>query len=112
MRFVQSLPKNFRYLEWICIAIHFGMYFNMAGYNLGSLISVYSIYFLLGWIFPSNRPYWLRCSYILIGLTVVVCFRSVGIDIGLFVFFYLSKSYFLLGHLATLIITAITAILF
>ena len=110
MRFVQSLPKNFRYLEWICIAAHFGMYFNMPGYNLGSLISVYSIYFLLGWIFPSNRPYWLRCSYILIGLTVVVSFRSVGIDIGLFVFFYLAKSYFLLGHRTTLIITAFTAI--
>ena len=110
MRFVQSLPKNFRYLEWICIALHFGMYFNMPGYNLGSLISVYSIYFLLGWIFPNNRPYWLRCSYILIGLTVVVSFRSVGIDIGLFVFFYLAKSYFLLGHRTTLIITAFTAI--
>ena len=110
MRFVQSLPKNFRYLEWICIAIHFGMYFNMPGYNNVTLIAVYSIYFLLGWIFPSNRPYWLRCSYILIGLTVVVCFRSVGVDIGLFVFFYLAKSYFLLGHRTTLIITAFTAI--
>lgn len=110
MRFVQSLPKNFRYLEWICIATHFGMYFNMPGYNLGSLISVYSIYFLLGWIFPSNRPYWLRCSYILIALTVVLWFRSVGIDIGLFVFFYLAKSYFLLGQRTTLIITAFTAI--
>lgn len=110
MRFVQSLPKNFRYLEWIYIAAHFGMYFKMPGYNLGSLIAVYSIYFLLGWIFPSNRPYWLRCSYILIGLTVVVSFRSMGIDIGLFVFFYLAKSYFLLGHRTTLIITAFTAI--
>ncbi|MEO0841710.1 MAG: sensor histidine kinase [Cyanobacteria bacterium J06643_5] len=110
MRFKLSLPRNFRYMEWICIAIHFGMYFNMPRYNLGSLISVYSIYFLLGWIFPSNRPYWLRCTYILIGLTVVVSFRSVGIDIGLFVFFYLAKSYFLLGHRTTLIITAFTAI--
>lgn len=110
MRFIQSLPKNFRYLEWIYIAAHFGMYFNMPGYNLGALISVYSIFFILGWIFPNNRAYWLRCSYILITLTVVVCFRSAGIDVGLFIFFYLAKSYFLLGHRSTLIITAFTAI--
>ncbi len=110
MRFVQSLPKNFRYLEWIYIAAHFGMYFNMPGYNLDGLISVYSIFLLLGWIFPSHRPYWQRCSYILIGLTVVVGFRSVGIDVGLFVFFYLAKSYFLLGHRMTVLIAIFTAI--
>ncbi len=40
----------------------------------------------------------------------MVCFRTVGIDVGLFLFFYLAKSYFLLGHRTTLIITAFTAI--
>lgn len=110
MIFTRSLPRNFRYIEWIYITAHFGMCFNIPGYNLQISVAVYTIFFLLGWIFPSNRPYWQRCSYIVIALAIVVGVRILGIDVASFLFSYIAKSYFLLGRRMTITIAALTAI--
>jgi signal transduction histidine kinase len=110
MAFLRSLPRNFRYMEWIYISAHFWMCFNSPGYNLSSLIGVYSILFLLGWLFPDNCPYWQRFIYIVAALTLFVSVRYVGIDVKLFLFFYIAKSYFLLGRWMTITIATIVAI--
>ena len=111
MIFLRSLARNFQYMEWIYITAHFGMCFNSPGYNLSTLVGVYSIFFLLGWLFPCHSPYWQRCSYIVVALTIVVFIRHLGIDIGLFLFFYIAKSYILLGRRITIKIATIVSIL-
>ncbi|MEJ6485622.1 sensor histidine kinase [Nostoc punctiforme UO1] len=110
MIFLRSLPWTFRYLEWIFITVHFGVWLSRAEHNLLTLLGFYGILFVLGWLFPCERPYWQRFSYIALGLTITVFARRVGIDLGLFLFFYISKSYFLLNRRMTIIITAFTAI--
>jgi signal transduction histidine kinase len=89
-------------MEWIYITAHFGMCFNSPEYSLPILIGSYSIFFVLGWLFPWNRSYWQQFSYIILALTIVVFIRYIGIDIGLFLFFYIAKSYFSLGHWITI----------
>lgn len=110
MTFTRSLPRNFWYIEWIYITAHFGMCFNSPGYNLSILIGVYTILFLLGWLFPCNRPYWQRCSYIVVAFTIFVFVRHLGVDLGLFLCFYIAKSYFLLGRSMTIKIASLVSI--
>lgn len=106
----QSLPRTFRYLEWIYITAHFGISFASPVQHLPTILGCYGVFFLLSWFFPSDRPYWQRLGYIVLGLTMTVGVRQVGIDLGLFLFFYLSKSYFLLHRRMTLLIATCTAI--
>ena len=110
MIFLRSFARNFQYMEWIYITAHFGMCFNSPGYNLSALVGVYSIFFLLGWLFSCHSPYWQRCSYIVVALTIVVFIRHLRIDVGLFLFFYIAKSYILLGRRITIKITTIVLI--
>ncbi len=110
MIFLRSLPWTFRYLEWIFITVHFGVWLSRPESSLPTLLGFYGILFVLGWLFPCERPYWQRFSYIVLGLTITVCARRVGIDLGLFLCFYISKSYFLLNRRITIILTAFTAI--
>ena len=110
MIFLRSLPWTFRYLEWIFITVHFGVWLSRPENSLPTLLGFYGILFVLGWLFPCERPYWQRLGYIVLGLTITVCARRAGIDLGLFLFFYISKSYFLLNRRMTIIITAFTAI--
>ena len=106
----QSLPRTFRYLEWIYITAHFGKWLSNSEHNLLTILGCYGVFFWLGWLFPSDRPYWQRLSYIILALTITICIRFLGIDLDLFLFFYLSKSYFLLNRRPTILIAAFTAI--
>lgn len=108
---LRSLPRIFRYLEWIYITAHFGMWNNSPGYSLPVVLGVYGIFFCLGWLYPSNRPYWQRFSYVVLGLTITVCARRIGIDLGFFLFFYIAKSYFLLNRRITILIAFLTGII-
>ncbi len=110
MIFLRSLPLTFRYLEWIYITAHFGMWFNSPDINLPITLASYGIFFALSWLYPSQRPYWQRFIYIVFALTMVVCVRRAGIDLALFLCFYNAKSYFLLSRRVTIIITIFTAI--
>ncbi len=110
MILLRSLPLTFRYLEWIYITAHFGMWFNSPDVNWPATLGYYGIFFILGWFYPSNRPYWQRLIYIVFALTIVVCVRRAGIDLGLFVGFYLAKSYLLLNCRVTIIIAILTGI--
>lgn len=106
----QFLPRTFRYLEWIYITAHFGMWISGTKHHLPVLLGGYAVFFVLGWLFPSDRPYWQRWSYIILGLVTTLCVRIMGVDLDLFLFFYLSKSYFLLNRRTTILITVFTAI--
>lgn len=110
MIFLRSLPRTFRYLDWIFITAHLGMWLSVKAYNLPDALGLGGIFFLLSWLFPSNRPYWQRLGYIVLALMIVVGARRRGIDLALFLFIYFSKSYFLLNRRMTIAIACLTAI--
>jgi|GEM_PF-5562798 len=111
MSFPHPLKRTFRYLEWIFIIVHFSMGFNDTKYNFPVAIEIYTFFFVLSWVYPINRPYWQRCCYIILGLVMTVWARYLGIDIELFLFFYIAKSYFLLNRRITLFITIFTGLI-
>jgi len=104
MTFLRSLPRTFQYIEWIYLAAHIGMWFNIPGYNFSIALGFYGIFFALSWVYPTQRPDWQRLSYVVLAILLTLFARSVGIDIGLFLFIYLAKSYFLLGRRPTLLL--------
>lgn len=83
---------------------------NSPTFNLPATLGFYGIFFALGWLYPKNRPGWQRSIYIVSGLAIAVVARRVGVDIGLFVSFYIAKSYFLLYRRTTLVLAVITGI--
>ena len=105
----ESRSQNLRYLEWILLAVHFGMWLSRPTADLWTLLEFYGGFFWLGWIFPvldvasplENRPMWQRLLYVVAGLGLTIAARCAGIDLGLFLFFYLAKSYFLLNRQIT-----------
>ncbi len=111
MVFPHPLPRTFRSLEWIFILAHFGTGFKSPHYNLPVALGFYSFFFLLSWVYPSDRPVWQRYCYIGLGLAVTLWARRIGLDLGLLLFFYLSKSYFLLKRRATFCLTLVTGVL-
>jgi signal transduction histidine kinase len=110
MSLQKSLPWTFRYLEWIYITAHFGVGFSSSTFALPIIVGFYSIFFVLGWLYPNRRPYWQRLTYIVTGLAIAVFARSIGIDMFLFISFYIAKSYFLLKRRLTIAIAIITGI--
>ncbi|HEY9640183.1 MAG TPA: sensor histidine kinase [Coleofasciculaceae cyanobacterium] len=64
----------------------------------------YSIFFALSWLYPTQHLDWQQFSYIGLAIALTMSARLVGIDIELFLFIYLAKSYFLLGRRTTLLI--------
>lgn len=110
MTLLRSLPWTFRYVEWIYITAHFGMWFSSPEFNLPAMLGFYGIFFWLGWLYPIKRPYWQRFIYIVSALTIAVYARNRGIDLGLFLCIYIAKSYFLLNRRITIAIAAFTGI--
>lgn len=110
MSLQRSLPWTFRYLEWIYITAHFSVGLNSSTFALPIFLGFYSIFFVLGWLYPHHCPYWQCLIYIIVGLAIAVFVRSIGVDIGLFVSLYIAKSYFLLNRRLTIFITIITEI--
>lgn len=110
MLFLRSLPQSFRSLEWIFLVAHLGMRLTVLGYDSSTLLGFCGILFLMSWLFPIRRPLWQRLVYIVVGVITLLCARCLGIDLGLFLCIYFAKSYFLLGHRATIVLIGITAI--
>lgn len=111
MNFDRFLPRTLRYIEWIYITVHFGMWYKDPNFNLLLALGCYAVFFMLGWLYPRDRPHWQRFSYVILGLTTAILGRRFGVDIGLFLFFYLAKSYFLLGRRFTIPIAIVTGII-
>lgn len=111
MIFTRSLPRTFRYLEWIYITAHFGMWINSPEFNLPATLGFYSVFFVLGWLYPTKSPYWQRLTYIIFALAITIYARHVNIDLGLMVSFYIARSYFLLNLPITVIIAFFTGII-
>jgi signal transduction histidine kinase len=110
MLFLRSLRQSFRSLEWIFLTAHLGMWLSLTGYNLPAVSGFCGIIFLLSWIFPDRRPQWQRQLYIFLGQFTLLWARCSGIDLGLFLYIYFAKSYFLLGHRKTIALILITSI--
>ena len=106
----RSRSQNFRYFEWIFITVHFGMWLSRPNAPLSILLGFYSVFFCLGWMFPSQRSRKQQILYIVAGLVTAIAARYCGIDLGLFLFFYFAKSYFLLNRRTTLALCLLTAI--
>ncbi|XGV95589.1 MAG: sensor histidine kinase [Leptolyngbya sp. BL-A-14] len=111
MLVLHPLSRTFRFLEWIYITAHFGMSFNRPDYPLSIALGFYGFFFGLSWIYPVDRPRWQRYSYILLALTVAFWARWTGVDLELLIFFYLSKSYFLLARRITIFITVFAGVI-
>jgi hypothetical protein len=107
MAFPYPLRRNFRYIEWIFLMVHFGTWLSNGIYSrLPILLSVYCVILLFTWFFPSERPYWQRFGYIILPLIIIVFIRRIDIDLGLLLFIYFAKSYFLLNRRMTILIAA------
>lgn len=106
----RSRSQNFRYLEWIYLTVHFGVWSSRANVSLPILLGFYGVFFWLSWIFPSQRSIGQRILYIVAGLGTAIVARWYGIDLGIFLFFYFAKSYFLLNRRITLVLCLLTAI--
>jgi signal transduction histidine kinase len=83
------------------MTVHFGMWLSRPTADLWTLLGFYSAFFWLGWSFPMDRSKWQRLFYVVTGLGMTIAARCAGIDLGLFLFFYLAKSYFLLNRQIT-----------
>jgi signal transduction histidine kinase len=107
---IRSLPRAFQLMEWMYMATHFGMSSYSPGYNLPAVLAIYSIFFLMGWLYPIERPYWQRLVYVFLGLTISVWAKQVGIGLDLFLFFYIAKGSFLLSYHMSVCITVLVGI--
>lgn len=72
--------------------------------DLLTLLGFYGGFLWLGWSFPVDRSMWQRFLYVVAGLGMTIAARCAGIDLGLFLFFYFAKSYFLLNRQITLML--------
>jgi signal transduction histidine kinase len=106
----RSRPQTFRYLEWIYIAIHFGMQLSRPGLSLPHLLGFYGVFFGLGWVSPDPRSLVQRILYIVVGLGTAIAARCFGVDLGLFIFFYFAKCYFLLNRRTAIALCLLTII--
>jgi signal transduction histidine kinase len=110
MVFLRSLPQFFRSLEWIFLIAHLGMLLSASGHSLLIVLGSCSILFLLSWIFPLHHPRWQRLGYVVLGMITVLGAGIFGVNLGIFLQVYASKSYFLLGQRTAIALVALTAI--
>ncbi len=92
------------------MTVHFGMWLSRPQGSLLVLLGFYSAFFCLGWAFPAQRSRNLRILYIVAGLSTTIAARCASIDLGLFLFFYFAKSYFLLGRRSAVVFALLAVI--
>lgn len=75
--------------------VHFGTWLSNGVYSkLPFLLGVYSVFLVLGWFFPIERPYWQRFGYIVLPLMIIVFVRRIGIAEGFASIYLFSKKLF------------------
>jgi signal transduction histidine kinase len=107
--FQRSRSQNFRSLEWIYLTINFGMWLSRPDVPLVKVLGIYSLLLLLGWLPLKPGSPRLRLLYIGMGLATTIGARYLGLDLVLFLFFYLAKSDFLLDRPITIRLCVLTA---
>jgi signal transduction histidine kinase len=110
MVLLRSLPKFFRSLEWIFLIAHLGMMLSAPKHNIPAIIVSCSLLFLMSWIFPLHAAYRQRLGYIGLGAITVLGAGTFGVNLGLFLQIYASKTYFLLGKKAAIAFICLTVI--
>jgi signal transduction histidine kinase len=102
MKFYPSVAQTLRYLEYSFIAIH--ILITVSDRNLNDElrwlweIFFYSIFVILSYVFPVNRPRWQKQIYIGAALLVAVALNFMGVATDLLVYLYIAKSCFLLDR--------------
>jgi signal transduction histidine kinase len=107
---LRSLPQFFRSLEWIFLTAHLGVLLSASGSNVPIVIGSCGMLFAMSWIFPQHRSQWQRCSYIALGIAVILGAGYFGINLGIFLQVYAAKTYFLLGQRWAIAFVGLTAI--
>jgi signal transduction histidine kinase len=110
MRLIDSLPQTFRYLEWIILIASLGMRDNVFEYPMAKVLWIYPTFFILGCIYPAKSKLWQQIMYVVGAISLIIGARLTDVDIGILLFTYIAKSYFLLGQSKTISITAIAGI--
>ncbi|PZU98895.1 MAG: sensor histidine kinase [Pseudanabaena sp.] len=106
MRLIDSLPQTFRYLEWIILIASLGMRDNVFEYPIAKVLWIYPTFFILGCIYPAKSKLWQQIIYVVGAICLIIWARLAGVDVGILLFTYIAKSYFLLGQSKTILITA------
>jgi hypothetical protein len=86
------------------------MQLSRPGLSLPYLLEFYGVFFGLGWVSPDPRSLGQRILYIVVGLGTAIAARCFGIDLGLFIFFYFAKCYFLLNRRTAIALCLLTII--
>lgn len=99
-----SLRRIISYLEWILIALTTFVHLAYVGswkvppeYH-PHLFVVLSIFAVLSFFFPEDKPLWYRQLYIYAGILLAILSRFFGLFLDLFIYLYVAKSYFLLNR--------------
>lgn len=107
----ENIKNTLRYLEWILILVTIPVSL-INGENTAK-ISVFLLAFaVLSWLFPIDRPFWIKQGYVLFGIFLVSLARFVDnrLDLTIMIFFYIAKSCFLLDRRAVFFTVTIAAI--
>ncbi len=92
------------------MTVQLGMWLSRPSGSFSVLLGFLAIFFGLGWITPNQRSLGVRILHIAAGLMSAIAARCYGIDLGLFLFFYFAKSYFLLSRQITIGLSVLTII--
>lgn len=111
MRLINFLPQTFRYLEWIILVASLGMRDSIFAYHMAKFLWIYLAFLMLSCIYPEQSKLWLQVIYVVGVIALIMWARLIGVDIGILLFTYIAKSYFLLGQSKTILITAIAGML-
>lgn len=107
-----SLPQLMQYAEWVLLLMMTLLYamervfpvpFNAAS-TLPRAIAFNSLFFLLSFWFPIDRPLWQRRVYIAIEMGLVLIASFMGVEASILLYFFLIKSCFFLSRREVILI--------
>lgn len=110
----RSISVSLRYLEWMLLAVHSLLVISTQPVSLlpangdaGLLLTFafYSIFVGLSWLYPLNRAQWIKQSYGLLAMGLIVLANFVDVSLDLLIYLYIAKTFFLLSYRQTLVST-------
>lgn len=99
--FSQAFRRALRYTEWLFVVAFFLVYgldplFNSSPVEFLGIVVCAVGFVGLSCTLPTRHPIWQRQIYLLIGFSLALLIRLMGLDWDLFLYFYIAKSCFLL----------------
>jgi signal transduction histidine kinase len=117
-RSTTSLRQILRYAEWVLLLTvpvvlviqSYIPFISNSTENLLKAIGFNLIFFGLSFIFPIDRPYWQRRTYIFLEILLVILALAMGVDNQVLLYFLLIKSCFLLSRREVIFTVVITGV--